>query len=143
MYSVGEPIHMELTLTNASRGNTANPVIVEWFPPLVDLETPDQQMIKTFPAGSEEKIDHWRTSSYILTWDQKDDTGKQASPGWYSYTSTYYLIINGNQVRSTIHYQVFLIQYSQGAIQKTIELNQSQSIPGASFINPNTGKSLS
>lgn len=59
----------------------------------------------------------------MLTWDQKDDSGNQVPPGWYYY----YYNLKGVGVGSA---SAFFIQYPQGAMVKTIQTDQSQTISG-------------
>ncbi len=130
----GETIEVVLKLKN----NSPEPVAVT-LPPKVSLVVPGPEpdsgtVVHTFPAGTQEqRLAVGETVTYKLTWDQKDEKGNPASPGWYFVD--YMLPIRkesppvmdwGQGGRS----RLFLIQYPQGAMQKTIELNQSQTITG-------------
>lgn len=149
VYMPGEQVQMELVLTNASQGEV-EPVIVSpllptislvasgmflgpVMPPNVDRGMESGEPVKTFPAGTEErKLAVGEKVTYNLTWDQKDKDGNQVSPGWYYYESRYnFRQESSNEgVGSGIRERAFLIQYPQGAMTKTIELNQSRTITG-------------
>ena len=149
VYMPGEQVQMELVLTNASKGEV-EPVIVSPLPPVISLvasgvflgpATPPNanrgiesgEPVKTFPAGTEErKLAVGEKVTYNLTWDQKDEDGNQVSPGWYYYESRYNFRQESSEegVGSGIRERAFLIQYPQGAMTKTIELNQSRTITG-------------
>lgn len=149
VYMPGEQVQMELVLTNVSKGEV-EPVIVSPLPPIVSLvksgsfsglamppnvnpSTASGEPAKTFPTGTDErKLAIGEKVTYNLTWDQKDEDGKQVSPGWYYYESRYNFRPESseNSVGSGLRDRAFLIQYPQGAMQKTIELNQSRTITG-------------
>jgi len=150
VYLPGEEVRMELTLTNASQGNV-EPVIVSSLPPSVSLvkagsfsgparppgvvippsEAAESGAVKSFPAGTGEKtLAKGEALTYNLTWDQKDKDGSQVSPGWYNYESTCYYSPESseNNIGSGVGKRAFLIQYPQGAMQKTIEVNQTRDL---------------
>jgi hypothetical protein len=149
VYMPGEQVQMELVLTNASKGEV-EPVIVSPLPPTISLVasgvflgpamppnvnrgTESGAPVKTFPAGIDEKtLAKGEKQTYNLTWDQKDEDGNQASPGWYYYESSYNFRQESseNGVGSGLRKRAFLIQYPQGAMLETIELNQSKTITG-------------
>jgi hypothetical protein len=152
VYLPGEEILMQLVLTNASKGEV-EPVIVSSLPPSISLvrtgsfsgpavppgmvmppsETGTMGAVKTFPAGTGEKtLVKGEKLTYNLTWDQKDKGGKQVSPGWYNYESTCWFRPESSQDNSGsgVGNRAFLIQYPQGAMIKTIEVNQSKTLDG-------------
>ncbi|MDP2730856.1 MAG: hypothetical protein Q8O55_10300 [Dehalococcoidales bacterium] len=149
VYMPGEQVQMTLTLTNASQGE-AEPVIVSPLPPEISLVIPNSrsddtgnleagtreyyeritgsEIVKTLAPGTDErKLVVGEKLSYDLTWDQKDEEGNQVAPGWYFYES----IINVRIESSNDSFgtggrdRAFLIQYPQGAMEKTLELDQS------------------
>jgi len=65
---------------------------------------------------------------FVFTWDQIDKEGKQVPPGWYSITFKDIDVIQGDRKYSINPTARILIQYPQGAVEKTIELNQSQTV---------------
>lgn len=149
IYLLGEPVQMELILTNESTGN----VTVAQVPPAIDLVTSGydqatsgegldpQRLIKSFPTGNAEiTLGSGQEVTYQFTWDQRDNNGKQASPGWYFCSDMLNLKIAGQNEWSGSVDRAFLIQYPQGAMQKTIDLNQSRTISGFSFDDTISGK---
>jgi len=140
---------MELLLTNASKGEV-EPVIVSPLPPVISLVASgvflgpamppnanrgieSGEPAKTFPAGTgEETLAKGEKLTYNLTWDQKDEDGNQVSPGWYYYESRYNFRQESSEegVGSGIRERAFLIQYPQGAMQKSIELDQAKTVTG-------------
>ncbi len=158
VYLPGEEIQMELVLTNASQGEV-EPVILSSLPSAVSLvrtgsfsgptvppgvvlppaEAGKTGAVKTFPAGTGEKtLAKGEKLNYNLTWDQKDEYGNQVSPGWYNYESICYYRPESseNNVGSGVGNRAFLIQYPQGAMIKTIAVNQSQTVNGLPLVSP-------
>ncbi|MDD5038735.1 MAG: hypothetical protein PHN78_05400, partial [Dehalococcoidales bacterium] len=152
VYLPGEQIDMKLVLTNASTGDV-EPVVFTSLPPVVSLvrtgtfsgpavppgvivppsEAGQSGAVKTYAAGTGEMtLAKGEELTYNLTWDQKDKDGNQVSPGWYNYESNcnYHPASSENNVGSGVGKRAFLIQYPQGAMQKSIEVNQSKKITG-------------
>jgi hypothetical protein len=141
VYLPGEPIEMNITVLNASQGEV-DPVTVDPCPPAINIMSPggtpdSDKLVKTFAAGNEQKtLAKGEQIIYPITWDQKDDNGNQIPAGWYFYGYTCFFgnqSIPGGKVGSGGTERAFLVQYSQGALQKTIELNQSQTITDFPF----------
>ena len=143
IYSPGEKIEIEVSLTNQSTG----PVVIEQFPPKINIYLPDAMdmeemrpgkelgtVVHIFPAGTEERelgVDE--TVSFKLTWDQKDEDGNQVPSGWYHRQSELQIRTVTEPVnswRTGGGQRVFLIQYPQGAMEKIIDLNLSQTASG-------------
>jgi hypothetical protein len=164
VYMPGEQIKMELTLTNASTGDV-EPVYVSPLPPGIKLVTsgltsnlalppnvdPLEGMtagapVKTFPAGTgEAKLAVGENITYELTWDQKTDGGIQAPSGWYFYETEFSIRRESStKIDSTSgsRTKAFLIQYPQGAMQKTIDLNLTQTLTGLPFTTENETRSI-
>src|ERR1035437_3267770 len=146
IYLPGEPVQMEITLSNASTGNVV-PITVEPYPPIIYIVIPggtpeSTKLIKTLPTGSQNKtLATGEQVSYPVTWDQKDDNGKQVSPGWYYYEGKYNMTNDVMGKTGTgVTDRAFLIQYPQGAMQKTLALNQSQTISDFPFTSNNGQK---
>ena len=154
VYMPGETIAMDVTLTNASKGEVEQ-VIVSPLPPEVNL-VPAGVFLgpamppgisapgggpgkpsKVFPAGTDEKnLAVGENVTYRLTWDQKDVSGNQVPPGWYFYESSFNFRPESSPTGSGsgVRNRAFLIQYPQGALQKTIEVNQSRTVTGLSLM---------
>lgn len=150
VYIQGENVVMDVVLTNTSRGDVES-VIVSPLPPEVNLVTagvflgpamppgvtaPGREPgkpSKTFSAGTgERKLAVGENVTYRLTWDQKDENGNQVSPGWYFYESNFNFRQESSQTGSGtgIRNRAFLIQYPQGALRKTIVVNQARTVTG-------------
>lgn len=134
VYMPGEEIELELVLNNES----IEPVFVGSLPPslIIHKTGEDPESIKavhTFPAGTDEvKVGVNEKVSYgKLTWDQKDESGNQVPPGWYNCEIKYTVRKESPPPMdwgAGSGKRIFLIQYPQGAMEKTIEVNQSQTV---------------
>lgn len=134
----GEEVEIEVRLTNES----VEPVTVTQMPPKLSLVLPGPaedavKVVRTFNAGTEEReLAVGETVTYKLTWNQKDEVEQQAPPGWYFGDFEYAVRKETpptHEWRSGGRDRLFLIQYPQGAMEKVIELNQSQTITGLPF----------
>ncbi len=161
VYRQGEEIQMELILTNTSRGEV-EPVMVSPLPPEVNLvksEVTSRQLavvqaspgiapgepVKVFSAGTGEKrLTTGEKVTYSLIWDQRYKDGNQVSPGWYYYESSYSFRkeSDAHSFGSGVRDRAFLIQYPQGVMTKTIEVNQSRTVTGLPFTNLNNETKL-
>ena len=131
----GDEVEIEVRLSNES----VEPVTVAKMPPKVSivLLEPGEDNIRViyaFDAGTEEReLAVGETAIYTLTWDQRDEDGEQPPPGWYFGEFEYTVrpqTAPENEWRSGGRNRLFLIQYPQGAMEKVIELNQSQTATG-------------
>mgnify|MGYP003393101024 CR=1 FL=1 len=119
-YLQGQPVKVLLSVTN----QISTPLILTRYPPRIWVTTMlnwDQrdQIIYSGANGTQTReLKQNETMSVNITWDQKDKDGNQVSPGWYSIFGDFSL--NGFPGASV------LIEYAQGAMEKTISLNQSQ-----------------
>jgi len=69
------------------------------------------------------------TITLEFTWDQKDKEGKQIPPGWYDIIFNDITVMQGSgQSYGLSPRSRVLIQYPQGAMEKSFDLNQSQTI---------------
>ncbi|MBI2853107.1 MAG: hypothetical protein HYX84_08460 [Chloroflexi bacterium] len=132
-YTPGQPVELDFTLRNVY----SEPVILS-SPPEVWVLRHDlpgnmnDWIIRSYAPGSGEiAIGQGETSTYKFTWDQKDDAGNQVAPGYY-----YVLFAerpesqSGKESRRSWGEVEVLIQYEQGAMKKTIDLNLSQTVSG-------------
>ena len=129
----GEDVEIEFEFKNAS----SESITIAPFPPRMQVMRPRPwETIRAFAEGSEELgLQPGEIAKYTLVWDQQDDSGQQVAPGWY------YLDVQGITVtkgtppttRSGMSFGTItkvLIQFPQGAMEKTIEVNQSQTANG-------------
>jgi len=135
VYMSGEEVEIEVRLTNES----VEPVAVTQMPPKLGLVMPesgddDARVIYTFNAGDEEReLAVGETAIYSFTWDQRDEDGEKAPPGWYFGEFEYTVrpqTAPENEWRTGGRDRLFLIQYPQGAMEKIIEPDQSQTATG-------------
>ena len=138
VYMSGDEVEIEVRLTNESM----EPVTVTQVPPKLSLVLPEPgednvKVVRTFNAGTKEReLAVGETITYKFTWDQKDEAEKQAPPGWYFGDFEYAVRKEtppAQDWKSGGRDRLFLIQYPQGAMEKIIDLNQSQTITGLPF----------
>lgn len=131
-YLPGEIIRIKLTLEN-DRDERVN---VFPFPPEVKIvKRITGETIRIFPSGSKEvELKPGESISHTLRWDHRDERGKEVMPGSYD------IMIGDIKVRNKESYgfggfgKELLISYPQGALSKTIELNESKTANGATVV---------
>ena len=78
-YTTGEEIAIQFSFKNVTKETLTFP-----FPPEIRMENSSVEAVRTFTAGKGTKtLAQGETELYDLTWDQKDDAGKQVTPGDY------------------------------------------------------------
>jgi hypothetical protein len=139
VYLPEEEVEINFTFTNVA----SEAAVVEPYPPRMRIFMPslpgpyEEDIVRSFPPGAEElKLEPGESASYTFTWDQRDESGQQVTPGWYEVEVKHTVrkaaepeggySITGTEAR-------FLIQHPQGAMEKTIEVNQSQTATGLPF----------
>jgi hypothetical protein len=122
-YITGEDVVIEVSLRNV------NPYQVEIdpFPPTTEIEHRKHSLgdkpVRSFPPGTEiRSLGHGEVATYTLTWDQRDDNGQRVDYGYYTY------IIRTGEVE--FGFGGVLILPPEGVIEKTIEVNESQTVNG-------------
>ncbi len=134
----GESVDIEMALTNEA----SEPLIVSPYSPeikiikLPDLQSPDT-VVRTFSAGRNElELPPGESASYLLKWDQKNDSGQQVPPGWYgievTVASKETIDATGGHVRGLA--TRVLVLPPQGVMEKTIEVNKSRTVTGLPFV---------
>jgi len=118
-YLPGEPVEVKFSITNIS----SDPVTFDLYPPEIQVRSVSQdEVVFSIPSGTQPlEIKPGGTITLEFSWDQKDKDGKQVPPGWYFDPFSGY----GMNVPAWI-----LIQHPQGAMEKTIEPNESQTVNG-------------
>jgi hypothetical protein len=136
-YLAGDIVDILLKFTNkdtaAGRINPFPPEIKLLMLSLPGTDRNGQNAVQIFKPGSDNiTIEPGQSKYFNLTWDQKTADGKQALPGWYqvfvSPLASRSPFSEPIQVSSS--YSNFLIEYPQGSLQRTIELNQGQTVSG-------------
>jgi len=127
-YLPGQEVEIELGFTNVG----SETVTLSLFPPEIRVKSMDT--VRLFTAGTKEvRLEPGEVVTHNFGWDQRDENGVQVPPGWYivNVRITY---VHGSPPKTT--QQSFgdtakiYIQYPQGAMEKTIEPNQSQTVNG-------------
>jgi len=132
-YLPQEEIEIEFSFTNV----TPESVVVNPFPPEVKIKMPTlpgDEVVRSFAAGTKELVlKPGKTVVYDFAWNQEDDYGNQVTPGWYyavvehrsrKASDTEY----GRSLSTSLRGAQFLIQFPQGPMEQTIEVNQSETI---------------
>lgn len=111
------------------------------FPPKINIERPNvaspDDIICSFQAGAKKiQLEPGETITYDFVWDQRDDDGQQVDFGWYGVEVT----VVSRKLSETVEGSVrgwatrVLILPPQGVMEKTIEINQSQTVAGITFV---------
>ncbi|MCH8864563.1 MAG: hypothetical protein IIB13_04280 [Chloroflexi bacterium] len=129
-YLPGETVEVKLLFKNKSSNN----VTLEYLP---EIRVAKHHYGKPLSTGQalyswtgrelllELKPDETTTIDFI--WDQKDTNGEQVPPGWY-YVTWKDPNVTGETVWKASKVAMVLVRYSRGAIEKTIEVNESQTV---------------
>ena len=131
-YLPGETIEIELTFINM----TDKPIIISPFPPEIEIVLPElpeeEDVVKKFAAGSGQvELERGGEITRTLVWDQRDSRGQQVAPGYYNLNIDVNDIhIDGKGIGGMGTCAEVLIQFPQGAMEKTIELDQPQTVNG-------------
>ncbi len=128
-YLPGEPVEIKLSITNVS----SETITMSPYPPEI-VVTPGLDydwVLFSQTGGTEEKeLRPGETATVEFVWDQKDNTGKQVPPGWYNVRSRNITVRQeGSRGTFTPGTRV-LIQYPQGVMEKSFDVNQSQTVNG-------------
>lgn len=117
-YLPGEEVEIKFIFENTD----SKPFTLSPYPPEIMLiKRSSIEMVRLFSHGSEKlEIDPGKEAIHILKWDQRDSRGHQVSPGYY----------DARDGVSGMHeeFEMVLIQFPQGATEKTIKVNQSQTV---------------
>lgn len=129
-YLPGEGVDIEFSFTNTG----TEPITVSPFPPKIQIMLPrPYDVVRSFASGTQELVvEPGDRAIYNLTWDQRDDNGNHVSPGWYYVDIKGVTATRGTRTTQWSFGTVtkLLIQFPQGAMEKNIELNQSETVDG-------------
>jgi len=124
-YLPGEPVGVNFSLNNVS----SNPIKLALYPPEIQVKPTRQERLVFSVAAGTQSLEIKPNDSITLdfTWDQKNAEEKQVSPGWYNITFKDITVIYETDRRIVANPTArILIQYPKRTMEKTIELNQSQ-----------------
>jgi len=128
-YLPGERVEVKLTITNIS----PDVIVIGQYPPEIQV-TPWQErdrILSSRAGGTKPKeLSPGEAVTVEFTWDQKDNEGKQAPPGWYAITFKDMNITRGDSRTTFNPGASILIRYPQGAMEKSFDLNQSRTVNG-------------
>lgn len=122
-YTTGEDVIIEVSLKNV------NPyqVKIDPFPPTTEIEhrkhSPGDKPVRSFTPGTGIRaLGPGQVATYTLTWDQCDENGQQVDYGYYTFR-----IIMGS---TEFGFGSVPILPREGVIERTIEVNESQTVNG-------------
>ncbi len=127
-YLPGEPVEVKFSFSNIS----SKTIAISPYPPEIQVK-PSQQDNVAFSVAADiqqPEIKPGDTITLEFSWDQKDKAGKQVPPGWYDVTFNVLAVIQGYGRHGANPTARLLIRYPQGAIEKSFDLNQSQTVNG-------------
>ena len=125
----GQRVEIEIVYVNVS----SEPVTLLAFPPEINVNPPGtMKTVRSFEAGTGElKLGPAEGVRRNFEWDQRDDNGRQVTPGWY-VVNVNVVYSHGEPPKTTRQgfgeTAKILIRYPQGAMEKTIELNRSLTV---------------
>jgi len=128
-YLPGEKVEVTLSIANTSGDN----MTISHYPPEVQVSPwlDREQVLSSRPGGTQPlEVRAGETVTQDFAWDQKDSQGQQASPGWYAVSFRDMNITQGDRGTMSHPTARVLIQHPQGAVEKTIDLNQEQTVNG-------------
>lgn len=130
VYLPGESVEVRLSFANTS----ADTFTISQYPPEIEV-TPwldRDQVLSSRPGGTQPlEIRPGETATLDFAWDQRDGQGQQAAPGWYAVTFKDITIQHGGTGTYGMSPTArVLIQHPQGAMEKTIDLDQAQTVNG-------------
>jgi len=133
-YPPGEIIEIELQFTNIG----PDTITLQRFPPEIELISREWKTISSFEAGSEKlQLKPGKTKKYNLIWDQQDVNNRQVSPGLYLVQVKNITYVRGDPQRKTwanFSTEWLNILYPQRAMEKTVDLNSSQTTGNVTII---------
>jgi len=126
-YLPGEPVAVQLVFTNV----TTSPLTLEYLPQIHVTKHLDTAPVLYSEVRAEQRVDTEPDEKIItdFTWDQKDANGEQVPPGWYDITWQPPDAPRpaDRKIGGSLSAMV-LIQNPRGAMEKTIEVNESQTV---------------
>ena len=124
----GDEVNFEVVFRNTS----AETIEVTPFPPRFSIVGGGAlRPVRIVPEGDVTVgLGDFESIEYRLTWDQRDDAGEQVAPGWYTMYVGSMTVTRGEElveVEVPVGWQV-LVQYPQGAMEKSLAVNQSLTV---------------
>ncbi len=128
-YLFGEDIDIKISLERNPQNK--EPLEINSFPPAITVKLrQDDESVRSFPAGTATRLlEPGEVVNYDLTWNQRNDQGQPVHYGYY-YVSLGPLAYGKAGTLGPIPLSPFPILPAEGALEKTIEVNQSQTVNG-------------
>jgi len=125
-YLPGEIVEVKLSLSNVS----SEPITVEPYPSEIQVTSTSGRVWYTTsdPGRASAVLIPGHERGLVFTWDQKDQEDNQVPPGWYNITFKDINAIQGDSRYGINPTARILIQYPQGAMEKSLNINQSQEV---------------
>jgi len=131
-YLPGEQVEIKLSLTNI----TQEPLTLSNFPPYTEISRLGV-LVRKFDRGEQQiNLAPGESTTYTIIWDQLDDGGKPVNPAVYQVAAEYVTVTKGSSPAGQESYHELTevtIEFPQGAMQKTIEVNLSQTVDGVTM----------
>ena len=123
----GGETEIELVFQNISPDS----LTIASFPPAIQVvRSGTGELVRSLPEGDVRlELAPSGELTHTLVWDQKDNNGEPVTPGWYSLTAgdvTLFPATGPAEIHQSLFLTYLLIQFPQGAMEKVIELNQTQ-----------------
>lgn len=133
-YLPRETVTVEFTFTNVS---TDDPITLKNFPPGIVVSDASFEMVwSSSPSSAQRSLKPGEAAKYSLSWDQRDASGTQVAPGFYYLGPEevqFESALLGNVRIGVIGVARVLILPAQGAMEKSLEPNQSVTAGGISI----------
>lgn len=125
----GEAVNIRLSFKNV----TTQPFLVDPFPPELRImrASPYDEPVRVFPAGiASRSLNPSEVADYSVVWDQLDNQGQQVDYGYYYLQLGYVRSESGGTMTLWFTGKRLLILPAGGAMEKTVTVNQSQTVNG-------------
>lgn len=131
-YLPGEQVEIKLSLINI----TQEPLTLNNFPPYTEISRLGF-LVRKYDRGDQQvNLAPGESTTYTMIWDQLDNEGKAANPAVYQIATEYIDITKDSLLPMQESYHkvaTVTIEFTQGAMEKIIEVNQSQTVDGVTL----------
>ncbi|MFH0769017.1 MAG: hypothetical protein V1932_05575 [Chloroflexota bacterium] len=136
-YLSGEYIDIKISFKGDPGNMTKEPFEINPFPPAITVKlrgphspSQDDESVRSFPAGTAtRRLEPGEVVNYDLTWNQRNDQGQPVHYGYY-YLSLGPIAYGETGRIGPFSLSWFPILPAEGVLEKTIEVNQSQTVNG-------------
>jgi hypothetical protein len=132
-YPPGQPVKIQLLFSDIG----PETITINGFPPEIEIISREWKTVCSSGAGSGSfQLKPGETKTFILTWNQQDEDGNQVRPGLYRPEGENIIYVRDESQRTTkVNFGStwFIIRYPQGAMEKTIEPDLTQTVDGVTI----------